>query len=127
MPRYSIQVVMGLAGSGSLPTVILFRNTARPRLRVGLPPQLSMANLDPAAEHFEYELIFDIRDLVSVAEGGSHHGRIGIMTEGCALILHGVFVENLDWLQEHLEQLTDDDFLLLNCHGQLEIYTHVQV
>ena len=49
------------------------------------------------------------------------------MTEGCALILHGVFVENLDWLQEHLEQLTDDDFLLLNCHGQLEIYTHVQV
>ena len=68
MPRYSIQVVMGLAGSGSLPTVILFRNTARPRLRVGLPPQLSMANLDPAAEHFEYELIFDIRDLVSVAE-----------------------------------------------------------
>jgi GTPase SAR1 family protein len=35
-------------------------------------------------------------------------------------------MNNLDWLQEdHLDTFGDDEYLLLDCPGQLELYTHI--
>ena len=82
---------------------------------------VSVANLDPAAEHFEYEPIFDIRDLVSVSEVME---ELGLGPNGALLYCMEYLLENLDWLHAELEQLADDE---LDCPGQLELYTHVPV
>jgi hypothetical protein len=34
-------------------------------------------------------------------------------------------MNNLDWLQDHLDTFGDDEYLLLDCPGQLELYTHI--
>ena len=34
-------------------------------------------------------------------------------------------LNNMDWLQEELDAFGDDDYLILDCPGQLELYTHI--
>merc|ERR1712224_752122 len=34
-------------------------------------------------------------------------------------------VDNLDWLEEQLEAYGDDDYLLFDCPGQIELYSHL--
>ena len=36
-------------------------------------------------------------------------------------------LENLDWLQVELNEFDDDEYLLIDCPGQMELYTHVPV
>lgn len=36
-------------------------------------------------------------------------------------------LENMDWLQEQLEEFDDDEYLILDCPGQIELYTHIPV
>ena len=83
-----------------------------------------MANLDPAAEVFEYEPAFDVRDVVSVPEVMED---LGLGPNGALVYCMEYLTENLDWLQEQLDQFTDDEYLILDCPGQLELYTHVPV
>jgi hypothetical protein len=86
---------------------------------------LSIANLDPAAEHFEYEPVFDIRDLISVEEVME---ELGLGPNGALLYcMEYLLHDHLDWLREELEQFGDDDYVLLDCPGQIELYTHVPV
>ena len=126
MPRCSIQVVMGPAGSGKSTYCNSLQEHCATKVAGGAPSStlVLVANLDPAAEHFEYEPIFDIRDLVSVSEVME---ELGLGPNGALLYCMEYLLENLDWLQENLEQLADDDYLLLDCPGQLELYTHVPV
>jgi GTPase SAR1 family protein len=81
-----------------------------------------VANLDPAAEHFGYPLAFDIRELVSVEEVME---ELGLGPNGGLIYCMEYLLNNLDWLQDHLDTFGDDDYLLLDCPGQLELYTHV--
>ena len=126
MPRCSIQVVMGPAGSGKSTYCHALQEHCETKVAGGAPSStlVSVANLDPAAEHFDYEPIFDIRDLVSVSEVME---ELGLGPNGALLYCMEYLLENLDWLHDELEQLGDDDYLLLDCPGQLELYTHVPV
>ena len=36
-------------------------------------------------------------------------------------------MENLQWLEDHLDSFDDDEYLILDCPGQLELYTHVPI
>jgi hypothetical protein len=36
-------------------------------------------------------------------------------------------LENMDWLQENLEEFDDDEYLIIDCPGQIELYTHIPV
>ena len=36
-------------------------------------------------------------------------------------------LENMEWLQEQLEGYSDDDYLLIDCPGQIELYSHIPV
>ena len=36
-------------------------------------------------------------------------------------------LENMDWLQENLDNFDDDEYLILDCPGQIELYTHIPV
>jgi GTPase SAR1 family protein len=45
---------------------------------------------------------------------------------GALLYTMEYLLENLDWLHEALESF-QDDYLLLDCPGQVELYTHCPV
>ena len=84
--------------------------------------RIHVANLDPAAENFGYQVAFDIRDLISVPEVME---ELGLGPNGGLIYCMEYLVNNLDWLQDHLESFDDDEYLMLDCPGQLELYTHV--
>lgn len=35
--------------------------------------------------------------------------------------------DNFDWFEEQLASFGDDDYLILDCPGQIELYSHVNV
>eukprot|EP00934_Nitzschia_sp_Nitz4_P008092 Nitzschia sp. Nitz4//scaffold11_size288233//226741//227712//NITZ4_000806-RA/size288233-snap-gene-0.59-mRNA-1//-1//CDS//3329534170//8082//frame0 len=117
----SIQIVMGPAGSGKSTYCQAMQHHAQnlggPRRRT-----IHVANLDPAAEHFGYDLAFDIRDLISVEEVME---ELGLGPNGGLIYCMEYLLNNLDWLKDHLESFDDDEYLILDCPGQLELYTHV--
>ena len=84
--------------------------------------RIHVANLDPAAENFGYQVAFDIRDLISVPEVME---ELGLGPNGGLIYCMEYLVNNLDWLQDQLENFDDDEYLMLDCPGQLELYTHV--
>jgi GPN-loop GTPase len=83
---------------------------------------IHVANLDPAAEHFAYEVAFDIRDLISVEEVMT---ELNLGPNGGLVYCMEYLLNNLDWLQNELDEFGDDDYLILDCPGQLELYTHI--
>lgn len=36
-------------------------------------------------------------------------------------------LENIDWLEEKLSELLQDDYVLFDCPGQIELYTHLDI
>lgn len=83
---------------------------------------IHVANLDPAAENFEYQVAFDIRDLISVEEVME---ELNLGPNGGLVYCMEYLLNNIDWLQDELDTFGDDDYLILDCPGQLELYTHI--
>jgi len=82
-----------------------------------------LVNLDPAAEAFDYPVSIDIRELISLEdvmeelEYGPNGGLIYCME---------YLVDNLDWLAEQVGDYSDD-YLIIDCPGQIELYSHLPV
>jgi hypothetical protein len=36
-------------------------------------------------------------------------------------------LQNMDWLQDALDSYNDDEYLIIDCPGQIELYTHIPV
>ncbi|CAD7702944.1 unnamed protein product [Ostreobium quekettii] len=114
------QLVLGPAGVG--------KSTYCERLSqhcevVGRP--IHIVNLDPAAEAFHYPVTLDIRDLVTLEDVME---ELNLGPNGGLMYCMEYFEENLhDWLGEELEGYSDDDYLVFDCPGQIELYSHVQV
>ena len=115
----NLQLVMGPAGSGKSTYCSALQSYAATTGRA-----IHVANLDPAAEHFNYDLAFDIKDLICVddvmeeLEFGPNGGLIYCME---------YLLENLEWLREKFDDYGDDDYIVLDCPGQIELYTHVPI
>lgn len=84
---------------------------------------IDVVNLDPAAEHFDYQPLVDIRELIHVQDTMEdeelHFGPNG----GLVFCLE-YLIENSDWLRDQLGD-QDDDYVLFDCPGQIELYTHL--
>uniref|UniRef100_A0A0E0P0F6 GPN-loop GTPase 3 n=1 Tax=Oryza rufipogon TaxID=4529 RepID=A0A0E0P0F6_ORYRU len=128
------QLVIGPAGSGkSTYCSSLYQHCET----VGRT--IHMVNLDPAAEHFSYPVSTDIRELLisldDVMEelGMGPNGGLIYCMELLKLLTdpsenHRHLEDNLDdWLDEQLEGYLDDDYLVFDCPGQIELFTHVPV
>ncbi|BFZ61467.1 ATP binding protein [Saitoella coloradoensis] len=82
-----------------------------------------LVNLDPAAERFEWEPTVDIRDLISLDD---------VMEEmeygpnGGLIYCFEFLMNNLDWLDEEIGDF-EDDYLIFDMPGQIELYTHVPI
>ncbi|KAL1877848.1 hypothetical protein VTK73DRAFT_8375 [Phialemonium thermophilum] len=82
--------------------------------------QCSVVNLDPANDHTNYPCALDIRNLVTLEEIMSDD-RLG--PNGGVLYALEELENNMEWLEEGLKEL-GEDYILFDCPGQVELYTH---
>lgn len=119
MPRYA-QLVMGPAGSGKstyCSNMVKHCEALRRTVHV--------VNLDPAAEHFDYPVLVDVRELIQVDDAMEDESlRFG--PNGGLVFCMEYLSQNFDWLQEQLDDI-EDDYILFDCPGQIELYTHIPV
>ncbi|KKA29899.1 hypothetical protein TD95_001490 [Thielaviopsis punctulata] len=80
----------------------------------------SVVNLDPANENTNYPRALDIRDLVKL-EDVMKEDKLG--PNGAMLYALEELEHNFDWLEEGLKEL-NQDYVLFDCPGQVELYTH---
>ncbi|PQK10551.1 hypothetical protein BB8028_0002g08720 [Beauveria bassiana] len=80
----------------------------------------SVVNLDPANDHTNYPCALDIRSLVKL-EDIMREDRLG--PNGGILYALEELEHNYEWLEEGLKEF-DQDYILFDCPGQVELYTH---
>mmetsp|Transcript_19529 Transcript_19529/g.40762 ORF Transcript_19529/g.40762 Transcript_19529/m.40762 type:complete len:266 (-) Transcript_19529:39-836(-) len=114
-----VQLVCGPAGSGKSTYVSALQEHCANGGR-----RIHVANLDPGADHFNYDVAFDIRDLVSVEDVMD---ELEYGPNGANIYCHEYLLENMTWLQEQMEQYDEDEYLVLDCAGQIELYTHLDI
>ncbi|ODV71929.1 putative signal sequence-binding GTPase GPN3, partial [Cyberlindnera jadinii NRRL Y-1542] len=82
-----------------------------------------IVNLDPAAEPSEYEFTIDIRDLISLEDVME---ELELGPNGGLVYCFEYLLQNLDWLDEEIGDY-NDEYLIFDCPGQIELYTHIPV
>ena len=70
------------------------------------------------------DVAFDIRDLISVDDVMD---ELQLGPNGSLVYCMEYLLENMDWFQEHLDEYDDDEYLIIDCPGQIELYTHIPV
>ncbi|XP_070572172.1 GPN-loop GTPase 3-like [Ptychodera flava] len=119
MPRYA-QLVMGPAGSGkSTYCSTVFQHCE------AIQRSAHVINLDPAAEYFDYPALADIRDLIQLEDVMDDDG-LKFGPNGGLVFCMEYFAQNFDWLEEQLGDI-EDDYIIFDCPGQIELYTHLPV
>ncbi|GJN23525.1 hypothetical protein PR202_gb11181 [Eleusine coracana subsp. coracana] len=114
------QLVIGPAGSGKSTYCSSLYDHCQ---TVGR--NIHIVNLDPAAEHFNYPVDMDIRELISLEDVME---ELGMGPNGGLIYCMEHLEDSLDdWLDEQLENYLDDDYLVFDCPGQIELFTHVPV
>jgi GPN-loop GTPase len=81
-------------------------------------------NLDPAAEDFAFEPDIDIKDLVSL-EDVMEEMKLG--PNGGLIYCFEFLLENLDFITEPLEPVTEEYLIIIDMPGQIELYTHIPI
>ncbi|EZG89688.1 ATP-binding protein [Gregarina niphandrodes] len=110
------QLVVGPAGCGKSTYCHIIQEACTARKRV-----CRVINLDPAAEAFKYECTVDVRELVKVEEVMEH---FNFGPNGALMFSMEYLLKKLDWLEEIFDTFSDDDFILVDCPGQIELYVH---
>ena len=85
---------------------------------------MHVGNLDPAAEEFGYDAAFDIRNLVSIEEAMD---ELGYGPNGGLVYCMEYLLQNSEWLKDELDNFGDDDYIILDCPGQVELYSHLPI
>ena len=114
-----IQLVIGPAGVGKSTYCKILQDHAKTSKRT-----IFVANLDPAAEVFEYEAAFDVRDLVSLDQVMED---TGLGPNGGLVYCMEYLLDHSEWLQEQLDNFGEDDYIIFDCPGQIELYSHLPV
>jgi len=117
--RYA-QIVMGPAGSGKSTYCSTLAAHAQDSKR-----RINVVNLDPAAEQFAYTPVVDIRDLIQV-DDVMEDEEMKFGPNGGLVFSMEFLIENTEWLEDALGE-EDDDYILFDCPGQIELYTHMNV
>lgn len=114
------QLVIGPAGSGkSTYCSSLYQHCET------LRRPINVINLDPAAEHFDYPVAVDIREFIALDDVME---ELGLGPNGALIYCMEQLEENLDdWLTEQLDNFREDDYLVFDCPGQIELFSHVPV
>ncbi|KAI9877977.1 MAG: ATP binding protein [Pleopsidium flavum] len=118
MSKYGV-LVMGPAGAGKTTfcsaLIQHLRNNKRSCFYI---------NLDPAAEEFAYEPDIDIKDLISLEDVME---EMGLGPNGGLIYCFEFLLENLDFLTEPLDPVTEEYLIIIDMPGQIELYTHIPI
>ncbi|KAL5045785.1 hypothetical protein BDW71DRAFT_183370 [Aspergillus fruticulosus] len=79
-------------------------------------------NLDPAAESFQYDPDLDIRELITLEDVME---ELGLGPNGGLIYCFEFLLQNLDFLTESLDPLSEEYLIIFDMPGQIELYTHV--
>ncbi|MCJ1483297.1 ATP binding protein [Schaereria dolodes] len=109
MSKFGV-LVMGPAGAGKH-----LRNNKRSCYYV---------NLDPAADKFDYQPDLDIADLITLEDVME---EMGLGPNGGLIYCFEFLLENLDFLTEAIDPLTEEYLIIIDMPGQIELYTHIPV
>lgn len=115
--RYA-QLVMGPAGSGKSTYCSAMVRNAEDDNKV-----IQVVNLDPAAEYFDYEPFVDIRELIHL-DDAMEDEDMKFGPNGGLVFCMEYLIENSEWLRDQLGDV-DDDYIIFDCPGQIELYTHM--
>ena len=81
-------------------------------------------NLDPAADDFSYEPDVDIKDLISLQDVME---EMDLGPNGGLIYCFEFLLENLDFLTEPLEPVSEEYLIIIDMPGQIELYTHIPI
>ena len=81
-----------------------------------------MVNLDPAADSLPYEPDIDVRELIRVED--AMRGNLGMVPMRFNICMEYLAM-HLEWLEDKISEFGEDDTLLFDCPGQIELYTHL--
>lgn len=105
---------------------------------------IEVVNLDPAAEHFDYQPLVDIRDLIQL-EDAMDDDELKYGPNGGLVFCLEFLIQNQEWLKAQLcgggtgddddedDPLNDlgtepdDDYILFDMPGQIELFTHLSM
>lgn len=111
-------MVLGPAGAGKS----TFCNSIISHMQT-IGRRAHIVNLDPAAEPKKYEYTVDIRDLISLDDVME---EMDLGPNGALIYCFEYLLQNLDWLDEEIGDY-NDEYLIFDCPGQIELYTHIPV
>lgn len=116
MSKFGV-LVMGPAGAGKT----TFCNALIQHLQT-TRRSCFYVNLDPAAETFHYEPDLDIRQLITLEDVME---ELGLGPNGGLIYCFEFLLQNLDFLTEALDPLSEESLIVFDMPGQIELYTHI--
>ncbi len=111
--------VMGCAGAGKTTFCSALIQNLRIKRR-----SCYYVNLDPAAESFVFEPDIDIKELISLEDVME---ETGLGPNGGLIYCFEYLLENLEFITEPLEPVTEEYLIIFDMPGQIELYTHVPI
>jgi len=109
------QLVIGPPGSGKTTYV-----RAMAELLRAMGRKVAIVNLDPANENMNYTADVDVAELIKLEDVMD---TMGLGPNGGLVYCMQFLLENFSWLEQKLEALPQGTYLLLDCPGQVELYT----
>lgn len=109
---------MGPAGSGKSTYCYTIQQHCE-----ALGRTVHIVNLDPAAEDILYKPSVDIRDLISLEDVME---ELHLGPNGGLVYCMEFLGNNLDWVRDEIGGY-EDDYIIIDCPGQIELYTHLPV
>jgi len=82
--------------------------------------KVAIVNLDPANENMTYQPEVDVSDLVRLEEVMD---TMGLGPNGGLVYCMQFLLENYAWLEGRLQALDPNTYLMIDCPGQVELYT----
>jgi len=119
MPEKFAHLVIGPAGSGKSTYCTALQNHC-----LTIKRTVHVVNLDPAAEVFKYKPAVDIRELISLEDVME---EMDFGPNGGLVFCMEYLVQNFEWLEEQIVGNYGEDYLLIDCPGQIELYVHLPV
>ena len=78
-------------------------------------------NLDPANDDLPYKPYTSITELISLSDAMD---KLHLGPNGALLYCMEYLEKNISWLQEKMKPQSSCNYYLIDCPGQIELYTH---